>query len=300
MKISLSQATLATVAYADIFSYPLTKEEIRYWQIFYEDPVKLTKSIGLSAGYYFLAGRRDLVRVRQRRTGCIENKFQIAQVMADQLKILPTIRLVGVTGGLAVGNAEPADDIDLFIITAGKTLWITRLLATIIVELSGKRRHPREKEIGDSICLNMFMTEDHLALPKADRDLFAAHEVLQMKPLWERNHLYRKFLTANQWVRYFLPNAWDEKSQTANLKSQKFNSQPGDLVLTFALYILRLFEQPLKVLQLRYMRRHRTTEVITDSVIRFHPRDARSWVKEKLQKRLSIFNIPLDSVFYNR
>ena len=64
------------------------------------------------------------------------------------------------------------------------------------------------------------------------------------------------------------------------------------------IFLMRLFEWPAKQIQLWYMARHRTHEVITDTTLRFHPRDARVWVKRKLSARLAKFNIPLDKVFY--
>jgi len=52
----------------------------------------------------------------------------------------------------------------------------------------------------------MFVSEP--ALPESERDLFSAHEVLQMEPVFDRGNTYKKFLLANKWVKTFLPNAW--------------------------------------------------------------------------------------------
>ncbi len=106
-------------------------------------------------------------------------------------------------------NVDRKDDIDLFIITKRNRLWTTRLFATIVVDLLGIRRKPGETDVRNKICLNMFMSEDALSIPKQEQDLFAAHEVLQMKPLWEREGIYKKFLMKNKWVSKFLPNAWN-------------------------------------------------------------------------------------------
>ena len=61
-----------------------------------------------------------------------------------------------------------------------------------------------------------------------------------------------------------------------------------------------VLEPVAKYLQLWYMRRHRTHEVLTDTVLRFHPKDARVWVKRKLAARLARLHIPLDIIFYGR
>ncbi len=61
-----------------------------------------------------------------------------------------------------------------------------------------------------------------------------------------------------------------------------------------------IFEIVLKHIQLWYMARHRTHEVISETQLRFHPNDARVWIKRKLATRLRRFGIPLDKVFYAR
>ena len=140
----------------------------------------------------------------------------------------------------------------------------------------------------------MFMSEDALSLIKNEHDLFAAHEVLQMQPLWERGGTYKKFLMANRWVGKFLPNAWKFRIQNVEPNAQKRTSS----FVAIMAWLVSLFELPARELQLWYMRKRRTTEVIAPGVLRFHPADARVWIKKALATRLRKFNIPLDKIFY--
>lgn len=267
--------TLLTVLYADIFDYPLTRGELVRWMIFGGQPVSPPKP------YYFLPGRSNIVKVRRDRAQWQPEKWKIAAAAAGILSRIPTVQLVGVTGGLAMNNARAEDDIDLFIIAARGTLWVTRILS--VIALWGMRRRRNAVHVTNKVCLNMFMTEDHLEV--TEHDLFAAHEALQMKPLWERGGIYRAFLKANAWVNRFLPNA----------KPRKVVSIGATHTLLF-----RIFEPLAKNAQLWYMSRHRTREVITGTTLRFHPKDARVWVKKKLSARLRRYHTPLDIVFYGR
>jgi hypothetical protein len=278
--------TIATVAYADIFDYPLTHEELSRWMIFGGVFPKQKKQ------YYFLPGRDNLVSVRRERQQWQQEKWKIARESAALLSKIPTTQLVGVTGGLSMNNARCEDDIDLFIVVARGTLWITRLLATIY--LWRVRRTRNDTDVANKVCLNMFVTDDHLEID--EHDLFAAHEVLQMEPIFTHADTYKKFLQANTWVRSFLPNAWRYKNKIRNAQFAMNNN-----VITYIVHCaLRLFELSSKALQLWYMRRHRTREIITDTTLRFHPKDARVWVKRKLRTRLARYNIPLDKIFYAR
>jgi hypothetical protein len=65
--------------------------------------------------------------------------------------------------------------------------------------------------------------------------------------------------------------------------------------------ILFLLLEPFaKFIQLWYMKRHRTNEVIGKTSLRFHPKDARVWVRRKLRVRLTGYHVPLDNIFYGR
>ncbi len=196
-------AILKTLAYADIFDFPLTEQEIRRWLIGPPDgELKFAKK----QPFYFLKGREKIVAVRKKREKESQKKFKIAKRVANWLKFIPTIKMVAITGALAMNNAHQDDDIDLLIVSQKNRLWLTRLMTVLLTEIIACRRHPADREFKDKICLNMFLDEAHLAVPKKEQDLFLAHEVCQLKPIWEKDGIYQKFIKENQWVRRFLPN----------------------------------------------------------------------------------------------
>lgn len=215
----LQKAILKTLAYADVFDYPLTLKEIQLFLIASPEEnyslkeiekeinkPELHSLIDSQKNYFFLKNRQEIISLRQKRSFYSSQKLHLAKKTANWLKLIPFIKMVGITGNLAMNNADENDDIDLLIITGGKRLWLTRLLTIFLIELVSKRRRPGDKEVKDKICLNMFLDEEHLALPKNERNLFTAHEVYQLKILWQRKDIYQKFLKENQWCKNFLPN----------------------------------------------------------------------------------------------
>jgi hypothetical protein len=306
MKLSQLNSIKAAIAYADIFSQPLTISEIHYWLIGHGISVsQIVKYLKYATGvninhpqnYFFhLSGRENIINTRIKRQLYSNQKRLIAYQVASLLKIIPTLKLVGVTGGLSMNNADINDDIDLFFITATNSLWISRLLVTIIVEIFFRRRHPNEVEVKDSICLNMFMTEDNLKLPLNEQDIYSAHEVMQMQPLWERGNIYHQFLQANSWVKGYLPNAYKLKIENSKLKNNNFKKN-NSVIFNFTFLILNFFEPLARKIQLWYMQKHKTTEIVTDKVLRFHPEDMRGWIRKAYNNRLNKYNIPLDNQF---
>jgi len=268
------QAVLKTIHYADLFDYPLTAGEIKK---FLPEPVDATfeeilSQVG-SGPYYCLPGREEIIDLRRRREIHSQSKLKKAKKVVAILTFIPWLKLIGVTGTLAMGNSNEGDDIDLMIITASRRLWLTRGLVVAFLLLTGQYRRPGK--IKDRICPNLMISEDVLEF--SDRDLFTAHEIVQMKPIFERGNTYQRFLEANSWVRKFLPNA---------IENAKCKMQNAKLQFKIQNYLFDILESISYKLQLRYMKKKRTTETTTPSVIRFHPQDVRRRVLDEYQKRV--------------
>jgi len=285
---------LQTLIYADIFDYPLSASEV--WKFLIsqrktraKDVQKMLgwmstdlKLIGADDKYFFLKGRKEIVQTRKKREFWSRPKIKLAEKIAGILRKIPWVEFIGISGALAMKNAREEDDIDLFLITQKKRLWLTRFLAVVIVEFLGRRRRPQDKEVSDKICLNMFLDEDHLSLPEKERDLFSSHEVIQVKPLWQKNDYYQEFLRANLWVRNYLANSLNIRGlRRKSLKEKKENF----LISPFLDFLESLFYR----IQVWYMRKRRTLEVVEPGRIRFHPKDARVWVLKKYQRRKNLF-----------
>lgn len=212
----MEKAILKTLIYADIFDYPLTIFEIHKWligrKVALRQVEKALKSLSKKSkvksqkDYYFLPERFNLVAKRQSRQKQAREYFKKARFLTYILKIIPWIKLVGVSGGLAMKNTQKKDDIDLFIITSKNRLWISRLLTLGLFSLIRQRRKVRDQvsKVAGKLCLNILLEEDRLAQNKGD--VYLAHEILQMKILWQRDGIYYKYLIENEWVFKFLPN----------------------------------------------------------------------------------------------
>lgn len=315
MKWSCSHCVRATAVYADIFDFALTDEELVLWLLVSDGKKRYSgneilrnarRTLIRSGAYWTLPGRTGLARNRKHRLLASKTKQEHARAVSRWLSRIPSVLLTGITGGLAMENTNEEDDIDLFFIVSEGTIWISRLLAICIVELISRRRRPGDTNVANAICLNMFVTVRALGLPAGERDIYASHEVLQMKPLFDRGGIYRRFLDANVWVKKFLPHAWKERYQMAEVptsltlrRASRYQTRKDTgPVATMALFVLRTLEIPAKIIQTQYMKGKQTSEVVTDDVLRFHPRDARPWVQRKFVQRCRQHKITLDKNFW--
>lgn len=203
----LESAALRTLIYADIFDYPMTLAEVRHYligQAATPEAVRaaletacLSGSLIERDGFYCLDGRQELIAVRAEREQLSRRLWPHARRWGAVIAGMPFVRLVAVTGALAVNNAlSQVDDIDLLIVTAPGRVWLTRALSIGIVHLA--------RRFGINLCPNYVLSAS--VLEQSQRNLYVAHELAQMVPLSGYN-LYAEMRRANAWTLCYLPLA---------------------------------------------------------------------------------------------
>jgi hypothetical protein len=203
----LSLAILHTVVYADIFDYPLSLYEIQRYltsdtasietvSALLQDGSIVPGLLNRMGEYYVLRGREKIVSTRKRRKQIASHLWLEAIRFGRMIASLPFVRMVSVTGSLAMNNVEENGDIDYLIVTANDHLWFCRLLVLLVVRLASWR--------GVNLCPNYIISER--ALKITPQSLYAAHEFAQMVPLSGMD-VYQQMRILNSWVKDYLPNA---------------------------------------------------------------------------------------------
>ena len=212
MQISpVARSVLGALAYADLFDFPLSLPEIVRYQIgtrfspeeitgaLVGDQVLARSILRSPKGFYSLLDREVVFATRDKREVASEKVWERARLYARLLARFPFVRMIAVTGALAVDNIAQQPDIDLLVVTAPGRVWIARRLIVVLVRLARLRR--------DDLCPNYIISRDNLTLDQ--RDLFTAHELAQMIPLYGLN-LYERMLAKNSWATAYLPAAFSD------------------------------------------------------------------------------------------
>jgi hypothetical protein len=204
----LETGIIGALVYADLFDYPLTLSEIHRYLVGQAAPLTaieerltgngwLRERLGSNPPFWFLADREHLARVRREREAYAHALWPLAWRYGGMIAALPFVRLVAVSGSLAMNNVtSPQDDIDFLIVTQSNRVWLTRGLAILIVRLA--------RQQGAILCPNYVVAEHRLGIDSPS--LFAAHELAQMVPLYGLES-YRRLLNSNPWIAEYLPNA---------------------------------------------------------------------------------------------
>ncbi len=200
--IELERAILETLAYSDVFDYPLRVEEIhRYVPLAADDNeirevLSGSESVGCRDGFYFLAGREEILAVRSRREAASRPRFRQAVRVGRLLGRLPFIRMVALTGSLALLNSDESADLDYMLVARRGRVWIARGFALLLNRLTALW--------GYTLCPNLIVSEE--AIEWKQRDLYSAREICQMVPVAGRE-VYNSLRCRNTWTQGFLPNA---------------------------------------------------------------------------------------------
>ncbi|MCB9135470.1 MAG: hypothetical protein H6636_08590 [Anaerolineales bacterium] len=262
----LQNAILQTLTYSDLFDYPLTASEIHRYLIGVHvnfEIIQQTLATDLLAAkwfaqtgeYYTLPGREGLAETRARRAAYSANLWPRALQYGRQLAGFPFVRMVALTGTLAVNNVEQNADVDYLVITEPGRLWLCRAFVIGLVRVAARS--------GIILCPNFFLAENALALP--DHTLYIAREITQMIPLSGRK-LYDQLRAANPWVADFLPNA--DGPPPANLPA--FPKRTFPQILTEAVFRSPL-GTPVERWEMNRKIRKFTSQAPSHAEIRFSP-----------------------------
>jgi hypothetical protein len=200
---SLDDAVVETVAYSDVFDFPLTPEEVRRWLPLAASRQEVqtaldhlgTEVLATVPPYVTLRGREHIIVTREQRRSSSRILRRRAVFYGSLMARLPFVRMVAITGSLAVENAAEGEDLDYLIVTVPGRVWLTRAMTMLVVRLAALR--------GITLCPNYFLSESVLAM--LERNYYTARELLQMVPLAGRA-THRRMLLENAWWRDYLPN----------------------------------------------------------------------------------------------
>lgn len=197
MPNSLEQSIWNTVRYFDLFDMPVTATQI--WRCLVRPAPAATLrdisrelavsgwlrgKIGQRWGYYYLAGKELSVRRRLNRHVLAQHKWQIVRRTVCWLAYVPFVNMIAGSGSLALDNTRPESDLDIFLVVTSERIWLARLMAIVVAQLTGRRRKYWDQLAPDKICLNHYLADQSLLIPAAIHNLFTAVAYTCLVPLY--------------------------------------------------------------------------------------------------------------------
>jgi hypothetical protein len=198
-------AIARSVVYASLFDYPLTLAQLRQTLIesvqtpsqilaTYDGSDALRAAVEYREGFFFPAGRYDLVDERRRREARSRAFLERHRRLLTLVCAIPYIRMVALSGSIAHLNLAGDGDLDLFIVTRGRRVWSVTVAVVLLAKLMRRRR---------TVCANFVVADSQLVL--GQQDLFTASQIVHLKPLMGSDVL-RRLVAENPFVGRFYPN----------------------------------------------------------------------------------------------
>jgi hypothetical protein len=203
---------LKTLIYFDIFKYPLSKDELicysgiaeKDYNNAEEELVSLYKQgiINCHKGFYFFGEDLSLVDMRLENNARATKRIRIARKYSKIISFFPFVRGVFLSGSISKGSISKGDDIDYFIVTAPKRLWIARTMLVLFRRVFLLNSHR-------NFCINYFIDSESFEI--ASRNRFTATEIAFLIPMYNAK-LHSEFLKSNEWIKSYYPTFLQESN----------------------------------------------------------------------------------------
>ncbi|MEK7649068.1 MAG: hypothetical protein AAB400_04130 [Patescibacteria group bacterium] len=306
---TLEESMYATIAYFDLFDYPLTPQEL--WTYLFYPPAGCTISEMLekskthselewSQGFIHAKGRGCCVQERIGRYLHTERKVRKALRFARLASLVPGVAMIALCNTLALSHARDSSDIDVFIVARKGYLWFVRAACIVLSLFFGPRLS--EQHMRDALCLSFFIRRDACDLSPCALnpscgidDVYLSLWVSRCVPMYDEGGQAQAFWEANRWTENsiphripYIPNHMRSIHPNGVLRAVK-------KILTIILFPFQArIERTCAMIQKkRFPERIRRAAssagsgvVITDQILKFHLNDRREYFQQALIERL--------------
>jgi len=203
---TLAKSIIKTLAYYDIFNYPLTQEEIYIFSntngdtktsVFEELKVLVSSSIIYQSDeFYSINYINHLIPKRIEGNERAIKKMKAAKLFSKFISYFPYVRGVFLSGSISKGYMDKKADIDYFIITAPNRLWIARIFLVFFKKLFLLNSYK-------FFCINYFISTTELEIE--EKNIFTAVEFATLIPMYGAD-VYHALYDSNQWIKQYVPN----------------------------------------------------------------------------------------------
>lgn len=248
----LRSSIIRTLAYYDIFSYPLTAAEIYYnLGSNHTNLDEIKNELKNLSSYNIIYSKEEFFQLtddekyilrRKKGNELAKRRLKTAKKVSDLISRFPFIRGILLSGSISKGFMKEDSDIDYFIITYPNRVWFSRLILMLFKKLFLFN----SKKI---FCINYFVDSEKLEIE--EKNIFTATEIVTLLPTYGKK-IYDEFYEKNYWVKEFYPNY--PKRETGNVIDRKdgivknflekiLSKNIGDKIDDFAMSVFEKFNR---------------------------------------------------------
>lgn len=199
-------AIIRTLLYFEIFSHPLTLDDIihclsipvtdRTYIVSVIEELVQQGYIKKCDGYYLIHGSPEIIERRKNGEKLARKSLKTAKRFSSLIAHFPFVRAICLSGSISKYYMDEKSDIDYFIITTAGRMWVARTLLVLFkkIFLLNSKKY---------FCVNYFITEESLYV--STQNIYAAMEMSSIVPTYNYP-LYKSLLKENNWIKKYYPN----------------------------------------------------------------------------------------------
>lgn len=195
---------------------------------------------------------------------------------------IPGLRMIWVGNTIAMNCAKKSSDIDLYIVSTPKRLWIVRILVTFVFQILRVRKD--DTHHAGRFCLSFFSTTNALDFKNfaLDKDIYLYNWIVHFKPIVNINNTYEDFISQNNSWADFLEYKKNISENKKYIKfSRNFPEKNNSKIWNFIEKILKKIFLP-KTLK-HYKKIWKPYGIIiSDDMLKFHNGDIRKQTRNKI------------------
>lgn len=201
-----TDAVYAAVSHADGFDMPLGTDGLQRFVVGYllsslqtsvaVDELVRTGRLSRCDDLVYLAGRDGIAEKHADRAARAAAMWTKAESQAKRVGRLPFVRMVAVTGNLAVNSVGEGDAIEFFVVTRPRRLWFTRMM----IQAHARQAAKQNVDV-HSMCI-----ASTRGLEFSEHTIHLAREIAQMVAV-VGGDVCETVRRSNDWIFHFLPNA---------------------------------------------------------------------------------------------
>jgi hypothetical protein len=210
--------------------------------------------------------------------------FEKTKKYMKYISWIPGLRMVAVCNSLSMYASDADSDIDLFVVTEKKRIWLVRILMTLIFQILGIRRHG--KKVAKRFCLSFFSTVEWLDFNnfRLENDIYLAYWIYYLKPILDTGNTYEILREANKsWTSEFFAeeeHAVDEKKYFICHNNPKQWTNNWKILDWIDAFLKKLFLP--KTLAHKKSLWNPIGIIVNENMLKFHNNDRREEIKKSL------------------
>lgn len=294
-------AIITTLLFFEIFTRALEEHELinyLYTKEKIEKPLLQSRLKALLesgqinySGQYYYCNNEDSVAQALHSKALRQQYAPKIKKAAHILSCIPFVKAAYMCNSYAIAGFKESSDLDLFIVTHKRYIWLTRLISFFVFHILKIRRF--DHDIAGLFCLTFYATEDSLNLESIalkPEDPYLTYWTTTLIPLWE-TEFDQQIKEQNTWAHAMQPNAatptpFIKKSFISEVL-QSFCEQ----VLAYTGLATIYNNKARKTFKERFQKRKKVLPaehgiIITDTIQKLHDTDYRPQYRKQLLEKM--------------